>query len=62
MKTYNLIFFPLAIILCILCNYLGEQAEIFNKIGLGIFILICGFSLYLTVYGFINWIKSFKKS
>jgi hypothetical protein len=62
MKTYSPFYFLIAIILCVISASLGERNDIFNKIALGIFILICASSLYLTVYGVINWIKSRKKS
>jgi len=61
MKSIKLIYFPLAIILCALSSYLGERAEIFNKIALGLFITICAFAIYLIINGIINTIKSYKK-
>lgn len=61
MKTFKLIYFPLAIILCALSSYLGERAEIFNKIALGLFILICASSVYLIINGIINTIRSYRE-
>ena len=62
MKTFKLIYYLLAMILLILSIYIGQVHPFFNKIALGIFISICGFTLYLIIfYAIPSWIKSFKK-
>lgn len=58
MKTYKLIYFPIAILLCGLFYYLSSKIYFFYYISIGIFYLIAISTIILFIIGVKN---SFKK-